>query len=266
MTSFRKDPLMPHTPQTSIDDRWISYPAAAPDAPVRLFCLPYAGGGSSVYRQWPAALPDVEVATVELPGRETRLDEPAIDAMGPLVTVLADAIVPHLDRPYAVFGHSMGARISFELVRELRRRGAPAPVVLFVSACKAPHIPRVPTPAMSSLPDKVFTGMLRQFSGTPPEVFDDPELFTFLLPVLRADFTIIDTYEYADERALPCPIRAFGGISDPEVPEDALLGWQSHTSSSFRMRRIPGDHFIIRSRQRELTEAITADLTKFAGR
>jgi medium-chain acyl-[acyl-carrier-protein] hydrolase len=256
---------MPHASQTQIADRWISYPVEAPDSPVRLFCVPYAGGGSSIFRAWPPSLPGVEVATVELPGRETRLDEPAIDAMGPLVTALADAIQPHLGKPYAVFGHSMGARISFELVRELRRRDAPAPQVLFVSGCKAPHIPRVPTPPLSALPDRVFTGMLRQMSGTPPEVFDDPELFRFLLPVLRADFTVIDTYEYADERALSCPIRAFGGISDPEVPEDALLGWQAHTSSSFRMRRIPGDHFIVRSRQRELAEAIVADLAELAG-
>jgi medium-chain acyl-[acyl-carrier-protein] hydrolase len=251
---------MPHAPQTQITDRWISYPVAAPDAPVRLFCLPYAGGGASIYRQWPPSLPNIEVATVELPGRETRLGEPAIDAMGPLVTALADAVAPHLDKPYAVFGHSMGARIAFELVRELRRRDAPAPRVLFVSGCKAPHIPRVPTPAMSAVPDRVFAGMLRQISGTPPEVFDDPELLQFLLPTLRADFTLIDAYEYADERALPCPIRAFGGTADPEVPEDALLGWQAHTSSSFRMRRLPGDHFIVRTRQRELATAILADL------
>jgi medium-chain acyl-[acyl-carrier-protein] hydrolase len=256
---------MPYSTDTQVAGPWISYPAAAPDAPVRLFCLPYAGGGASIYRQWPASLPDVEVATVELPGRETRLAEPAFIAMAPLVAELADAVEPHLDKPYAVFGHSMGARIAFELARELRRRNAPTPLALFVSGCKAPHIPRVPTPSMSAVPDRVFAGMLQQISGTPPEVFDDPELLQFLLPTLRADFTLIDAYEYADERALPCPIRAFGGTADPEVPEDALLGWQAHTSSSFRMRRLPGDHFIVRTRQRELAAAILADLADLAG-
>jgi medium-chain acyl-[acyl-carrier-protein] hydrolase len=246
-------------------DRWILYPAATATAPIRLFCLSYAGGGASAYRTWPPLLPGIEMAAVELPGRETRLSEPAFLAMPPLVAALADAIVPHLTKPYAVFGHSMGARIAFELVRELRRRAAAMPLVLFVSAGRAPHIPRAPLPPFTALPDFIFVDQLRRTSGTPPEVLDDPELLHLLLPVLRADFTLVDTYEYTDESALPCPIRAFGGLSDPEATEDALLAWQAHTASSFRLRRFPGGHFLLRVRQRELTEAIRADLAEQTG-
>lgn len=247
-------------------DRWMIYPEPAPDAPVRLICLPYAGGGASAYRSWPQTLPGVEVAAVELPGHETRLGEPLHHTMAPLIPALADAVEPHLTKPYAVFGHSMGARIAFELVRELRRRATPAPLALFVSSCRAPHIPRVPSPPLAAMPDKIFAAMLRQINGTPPEVFDDPELLQTLLPVLRADFSLVDTYEYDDEPALPWPVYAFGGTDDPDAPEDALLAWQVHTSASFRLRRFPGGHFMVRTKQRELTETILADLSELTGR
>lgn len=243
-------------------DRWIVRPGPAADAAVRLFCLSYAGGGASLFRSWPAALPGVDVAPIQLPGHEERMSEPPIADMPPLVTALAAAVCPHLDRPFAVFGHSMGARIAFELTRELRRRDAPLPVRLFVSACKAPHIPRVPTPPVMTLSDRLFTGMLRRMNGTPPEVFDDPELVRAVLPALRADFTLVDTYEYADEPALAVPISVIGGTEDPEAREDDLLAWQAHTTEDFRLRLLAGGHFVVRTRENELTAAVARDLER----
>lgn len=241
---------------------WFIYPTPAPATPVRLFCLPYAGGGASIYRAWPSRMPGVEVANVELPGRETRLGEPARAEWVPLVTELADAIEPQLTKPYAVFGHSLGARLAFELCREIRRRDLPPPLALFASGCRAPHVPRVPNPPLAALPDRSFIAMLQHSYGTPPDVFDDPELTHLLLPALRADFTLVDGYEYTDEPALPWPIHTFGGTDDPDAREDTLLAWQVHTSASFRLRSYGGGHFVLRSRPKEYAEAITADLAE----
>ncbi|MGE5830475.1 MAG: thioesterase II family protein [Micromonosporaceae bacterium] len=244
---------------------WFVYPRPAPAAPVRLFCLPYAGGRASAYRSWPECLPDIEVAAIELPGRGSRFSHPPYQSMPDLVTALADAIGPQLTKPYAVFGHSLGARIGFELAREVRRRAMPGPVVLFVSGCRAPHIPRIPYPRMAGLSERAFARMLNQVGGAPLEVLDDPELFRVLRPALQADFTLADSYVYTDEPALPWPIRAFGGIVDSDAREDTLLAWLAHTSSSFRLRRFAGGHFVVHTRQREYTDAIAADLRLLGG-
>lgn len=257
--------MSPPTREQVTTDGWFTYPMPAYTAPLRLFCLPYAGGRASVYRSWPEHLPDIEVAAIELPGRGTRFSETPYHDMRDLVTALADAIEPQLTKAYAVFGHSLGARIGFELLREVRRRATPAPLALFVSGCRAPHIPRIPYPPLAAMPDREFTRMLRQVSEAPPDVLDDPELLRLLLPALRADFTLVDSYEYVDEPALPWPIHAFGGIDDADAREDTLLAWRAHTSSSFRLRRFAGGHFVIHTRRRELAEAIVADLGYLAG-
>lgn len=230
------------------------------DRPTRLVVLPYAGGGASIYRGWQAMLPDVDVVPVQLPGREERFEEPAIPSVEPIVGAVADALNPVLDRPYAIFGHSMGARIAFELTRELRRRGRRAPSVLFVSACKAPHIPRVPTPPVATMPDRLFIRMLERMNGTPSEILDDPGFMQALLPTLRADFALVDSYEYADEPALQVPIRAFGGTHDSDVRENDLMAWQVQTTSGFALRMLSGGHFIVRARAREITAVIGAEL------
>lgn len=242
-------------------DRWIVSGSPNSDRKsVRLFCLSYAGGGASVFRSWADALPALDVVALQLPGRENRIAEPPISDMALLVGPLADAVAAVDDRPFAIFGHSMGARIAFELTRELRRRGRPEPAALFVSACKAPHIPRVPTPPIATIPDRLFLGMLRRMDGTPPELIEDPEFMRSVLPTLRADFAIIDTYDYADEPALGMPIRTFGGTYDQDVREDDLLAWQVHTTADFRSRQLRGGHFIVRDCQAEITRAIAEDV------
>ena len=254
---------MPTGSPHSEDRSW--FPERPADGSARLFAVPYAGGGASLYRGWAARMPSVAVVPVQLPGRESRITEEAFSRIEPLVASLADAADGMLDEPYALFGHSMGARIAFELARELRRRGQPDPLALVVSGCKAPHIPRVPNPSVVSLPEHLFVQMLRRMNGTPPEVFDDPELLAALLPALRADFTLIDQYEYRDERALTCPIRVFGGTEDSDARESDLLAWQTHTVSSFRLRLLSGGHFVVRTRQREMTSAIAQDLADLLG-
>lgn len=227
---------------------------------MRLFCIPYAGGGPSVFRAWSTRVPvHVEVCAVHLPGRETRINEPAIDDWMYLVRELSDAIAPYLDRPYALFGHSLGGLIGFELAREVRRRYGVEPVHLFISGCPAPQLRD--TDLISDLPEAEFLDRVRQMNGTPPEVMSHPELMTLIVPTLRADFSLRDTYRYRVELPLACPISAFGGMHDKEVGYDQLEGWHEHTAAHFNMRLFQGGHFFLRTAQASVLEAVTDSLT-----
>ena len=234
---------------------------------MRLFCIPYAGGGPSVFRTWSMHVPaHVEVCAVHFPGRETRINEPAIDDWMCLVRELSDAIAPYLDRPYALFGHSLGGLICFELAREVRRRFDVEPIHLFVSGSAAPQLPD--TDPMSDLPEAEFLDRVREMKGTPPEVMRHPELRTLIVPILRADFSLRDTYQYRVESPLACPISAFGGMHDDGVGYDELEGWHEHTSARFQVRLFQGDHFFLRTAQAAVLEAVTEALTspqEFAG-
>jgi medium-chain acyl-[acyl-carrier-protein] hydrolase len=242
--------------------RWLAYREVNPRARLRLFCFPYAGGGASAYRGWAAALPaDVEVCPVQLPGRESRLREPAFERPEPLIAALADLLQGHLDLPFAFFGHSMGAMISFELAREQRRRGAPLPLHLFVSARRAPQVPAREEP-IHDLPEPEFLAKLRELNGTPEEVLQHAELMRLLMPVLRADFAVNETYGYRQEEPLGMGISAFGGLGDHEVTRDDLALWSEHTRGPFRLRMLPGDHFFLHSGRDLIAESMARDLAE----
>jgi surfactin synthase thioesterase subunit len=226
-------------------ERWLPRPKGRGDEPVRLFCLPYAGGGASIYRRWSDELPrGVEVCPVHLPGRESRLMEPAYTDVAPLVAALADAIAPWLDRPYALFGHSMGALIGFELTRYLGRSGRPIPRQLFVSGARAPQCARRGDD-IHELPDQAFIGAVRRMAGTPEQVLQDPELVQLMLPALRADFQLVETYSHQPGEPLTVPISAFGGVGDDMVNRVELASWAEQTSGPFAVRMLPGNHFFL---------------------
>ena len=203
----------------------------------RLFCFPYAGGGATWF---PAPIPNL--CPVRFPGRESRLAEAPFEKIRPLIDALAAAIDPYLDRPFAFFGHSMGAAIAFELARELRRRGRPLPRILIASAARAPQFRRdhVPPPPPS---DADLLAELRRLGGMPAEVLDDPAVLHTILPALRADAALYRAYTYTDEPPLACPIRAFGGVDDVRIAPEHLQGWAEQTTADFAMRQFPGGHF-----------------------
>jgi medium-chain acyl-[acyl-carrier-protein] hydrolase len=239
---------------------WLGRPAPNPEAALRLFCFPYAGGTSLIYRAWPKLLPRaIEVCAVQLPGRGERLSEPAYTNIADLVRALADALLLRLDKPFALFGHSMGALISFELARELRRRAAPPPLHLFVSGRRAPQIERSRPPTYD-LPDEEFLLDLRRLNGTPLEVLEHPELMRLLLPLLRADFAVCQTYVYSPEPPLDCPITAFGGLHDGGVPREHVEAWREQTAAAFSVRMLPGDHFFLRTQQHPLLDILSRRL------
>nr|WP_245652887.1 alpha/beta fold hydrolase [Herbidospora sakaeratensis] len=208
-------------------------------APVRLFCFPYAGGGAAVFRRWPAALPGVEVYAIRLPGRENRFCEPLLTSHDGLPERLADALRPLLDRPYALFGHSLGALLAYETARLLR------PAHLFVGGSRAPHLPRPATaPDVAGLDDAAFTAMVREMGGTPPEFFGSAELAELLLPVLRADFGLAEAYRHRPGPPLEAPITALRG-ADEDVTPAMARAWAPHTAAGFALHEFPGGHFFL---------------------
>ncbi|MCC7367467.1 MAG: thioesterase [Chloroflexi bacterium] len=240
---------------------WVRCPRPSPEAAVRLFCLPYGGGGAMIYREWPLTLaPAVEVWHVQLPGREARYREPPCTDMAALIFPLIEAMRPHLDRPFALFGHSMGALVAFELTRQLRRDGLPQPVHLFPSARRAPHLPDWRTP-LHTLPDsELVTHLNQRYNGVPPAILQSTDLLRMFIPTIRADLTLTEVYEYVPEEPFTCPISAFGGLGDGAVARDDVVGWGDHTSESFTLRMVPGDHFFLQAHRPRLLSAIAADL------
>ncbi|WP_262285284.1 thioesterase domain-containing protein [Micromonospora sp. MA102] len=237
---------------------WFVSAGSRPQAPVRLFCLPYAGAGASAFRRWQEGIgPDVEVLPVQLPGRENRINEDP--RFG--VAEVADAVAARADRPYALYGHSMGGRLGFEVVRELRRTGRPMPLRLYVGGARAPHVTAPgPFDGLSRADDDELLRRLGGGGGLPAELFDHPELVELLLPLLRADFGRVDDYRYVPGEPLPLPIVAFSGRDDRAVTREQHAAWAAHTAAGFTLHELAGGHFFLHDRLPELLALIRADL------
>jgi surfactin synthase thioesterase subunit len=216
---------------------------ARSDATLRLFCLPFAGGGTSAFRSWRSRLPEsIDVCPIALPGREARLHEPALRALDPLVSALADAIEPALDRPFVIFGQSVGALVAFELARELRRRAAPAPQRLLVAAYPGPERRGV-LPFPSAMSDDEFVRTVNElWKAIPADIVAEPELLARLLPALRADFDLQTTSEHLEEAPLSVPISAWYGTRDALIGPELVAAWGTQTSSDFTLQSVEGGH------------------------
>lgn len=229
-------------------------------ASLRLFCFPFAGGSELLFRTWPDRMPPtIEACPVCLPGRGARFGEPPVNQLLPLVESVANALTPYLDMPYALFGYSMGALLSFELARLLQRRGAPAPVHLFVAAQRAPQIP-LDIPPVDELPDAEFLEEMQQMGGTPQEVFANAELMQMMVPLLRADFAACRTYRYEPGEPLYCPVTAMGGLDDLGLAPTDLRAWKQQTTGAFTATLFPGDHFFLRTEEQTMIQKIVNQL------
>lgn len=244
----------------SEDERWFPFGPPRPEGGVPVFCLPYAGGGASVFRSWLGALgPGAQAVPVQLPGRESRHREAPAERLRDLVVALADVIAAHTGRPYALFGHSMGATIGYELAAELAARGRPAPRVLFVSAACAPHLRRLRADA-HELDEAEFTANVTRLGGTSARLLDDPAFAEFYLPLMRADLRLVATYRRSATAHLLPRISAFGGTEDDAVEPEAVLAWRGYARQRFTSRLLPGDHFFLHPLREALTRAVAADL------
>jgi medium-chain acyl-[acyl-carrier-protein] hydrolase len=243
----------------SVSRLWSREPR--PVARARLFCFPYAGAGASVYRLWANGLPpSLEVCTVQLPGREQRSREAPLTSIVELVHELVPALLPYLDLPFGIFGHSMGAVLASEVTRALAEAGNPLPQHLLVSGRRPPHIPGTESP-MHGLPDAAFIAELnRRYRGIPAEILEQPDLMALFIPILRADLTALETYLPAPRAPLSCPITVFGGADDRLTPREHLEAWRSETSGAFQVRVYPGEHFFLNSERPRLLADIAAAL------
>lgn len=235
---------------------WITPLRRNPQARFRLFCFPYAGAGASIFRTWLEDVPaEIEICPIQLPGRENRIKETPFTRLSPLIQTLAPLLRPYLDIPFAFFGHSLGALLCFELAREFRKQNFPSPAHLFVSGSRAPQIPDLDAP-IHRLPEPKFLESLRRLNGTREEVLQNPELLQVFLPALRSDFAILETYFYATQERLDCPITAFGGMEDSKVSHEQLDAWRNQTSGEFKLQLFPGDHFFLHHHRKALLDAI----------
>ncbi|MEZ2231193.1 thioesterase II family protein [Microcoleus sp.] len=231
--------------KTEIPNLWIKCPQSNPQANLRLFCLPYAGGGTSIFRLWPQELPsNVELCAIELPGRENRIREKPISDIEILADNLVEFLLQHLDKPFAIFGHSMGSRIAYNLTRKLHQRNV-NPVCLFVSGSYAPHLPELNPPVYLLSDTEFIEQVVRIYAAIPEVLLADKDLMELFLPILRADVTVGTTYIPFPDEPLDCPIFALGGLEDPEASHDLLASWRDYTRSSFSIEMFPGGHFYL---------------------
>ncbi|MFC6083626.1 thioesterase II family protein [Sphaerisporangium aureirubrum] len=242
-----------------IDRRWLKRFGRTDDtARIRLLCFHHAGGNAGMYRHWRRLLPAaVELVAVQLPGRADRFTEPAHDRMTCLVRDLADVLKPLLDRSFACYGISMGARVAWALTHTLREMAMPLPTRLYVACDPGPATDDGTWPWEG--PGGV-EGHLREMGGTPPEVLDQPELLRAVLPTFRADLAVLSTHDFRPLTPLAVPIRAFAGVDDPVGTPERVASWRTETTAGFQLHHVAGGHFLTPAAERQVVQTIVQDL------
>jgi surfactin synthase thioesterase subunit len=224
---------------------WFQPPDPDLDAPLRLFLFPHAGSGGLIYRDWPGLLPtDLAAQPVQIPGRELRRAEPPFLHIEPLVSALHEALVAELDdRPFAFFGHCLGAQLAYRVTLELDRHGDPLPLLIGASGW-TPVGFSMTTMEQAHMPQPELVSWMKNLGSFPAEVYDDPALLDMIVPALRADLEVSATY-VDDGAAVPCPIVAYSGKSDPLMAPESMLAWDSRTPDYLGNSTFPGGHFYI---------------------
>ncbi|MFE5829111.1 thioesterase II family protein [Streptomyces sp. NPDC056508] len=237
---------------------WFRRFRPAPQAPVRLVCLPHGGGSAGFFLPVAHALaPAVDVLAVQYPGRQDRRGEEPVADLQELADRITEALAPYRDRPLAFFGHSMGATLGFEVARRLEAAGE-VPAVLFASGRPAPSIPF--EGGLGAAGDERLLAELDALGGTDAALLRDPELLAMVLPALRADYRAVETYAYRPGPALTCPVVALTGDRDPVADVEGVLAWEEHTTGPFTAEVFPGGHFFLTDRAEEVLATVVAHL------
>src|SRR5262249_46014658 len=239
---------------------WFSVYRAAPSTRYRLFCFPYAGAAGVIYSKWARLLPSgVEVCAIELPGRSSRIREPPISRLAPLVSALADSMSPMLGSPFGFYGHSFGALIAFEVARELRRRKLNRPNFLICGAFKAPHVAG-DRPHFHHLPDdELLAAAARHYGVTIDQwVLEVDEMRQIIVAAMRADLAAAETYLYYEERPFEFPISIVAGRSDSSVSEASLREWARHTEATCDLTYLEGGHLFLNHRVADLLKVVSS--------
>jgi surfactin synthase thioesterase subunit len=226
-----------------------------------LLCFAHAGGCASYFRPWLELLPpEVELLVTQWPGRENRIREPLVTSLQFGVQAIADDLETLGFERISLFGHSLGALVAFEVARELRRRGRGLPDVLCVSGAGAPQAARS-LPTVHRLPDRELLATLAErYEAIPRVILEDADLSSFYAGLLRADISMLETYRYASEPGLACPIFAFAGVQDRVATLDSVELWREQTSLGFNLQTFPGGHFFLRDHAPALLSTLSARL------
>jgi medium-chain acyl-[acyl-carrier-protein] hydrolase len=214
-----------------------------PNARVRLFCFTYAASSAQIFYRWNDYAPEwVEVSGCELPGHGARLGEKPYDTQDAAALEIANTLEPLLDRPYALFGHCLGAALAYEATRILRERGKAQPVHLFTSGARGPHL-GIPIADVESMEDDEFIEHMHKAYSAPIDFLRHPEMRPLFLPMVRADARMTQNYRYQPGPPVSYPITAVAGQTDPDVQMEHLEGWHRHTDAKVTTRIYPGNHF-----------------------
>lgn len=244
--------------------RWFKRFRRPAAAATTLLCLHHAGGNAAMFRDWQWLLPpSIDPIAVQLPGRADRSDEQLCYDMDKLVDSLVEMVEPLLDQPVALFGASMGARVGWSLAHALRERALPMPRALYVSASVAPSLERQIRGWNG--PDEGLVRYMHELGGTPPQLFEDQELLSEMVAILRADLTVLSTHTYQPSEPLNIPITAFAGAADEESPPQRMAPWGSETTGPFVMNILDCGHFFDSYAVRQVTETLAADLRGIDG-
>jgi pyochelin biosynthetic protein PchC len=242
-----------------LSQRWLRNFHRNPQAQLRLVCFPHAGGAASFYRPWLKFLPpNVELVAVQYPGREDRVREPCVVDMSVLADLITEALEPALNRRIALFGHSMGAVVAYEVARRLEKRGHTSPVMLFVSSSPAPNCYRAELKHL--LDDETLWAEIKHLGGTSELINNFDQVRVMALPVIRSDCRLSDSYKADPGAKLKCPIVAFLGDSDQEVRIDEMRGWAEVTDATFQVLVLAGNHFFLIRRREELVKEVVCCL------
>ena len=237
-------------------DSWIRDYHPSPGGAARLVCLPHAGGSATNYFAMAKALaPAVEVLAVQYPGRQDRRSEPFAGSVEELADGVTAALARWADRPLALFGHSMGATVAFEVARRMER----PPVHLFVSGRRSPTRPRHTT--IHTLSDDLLVAEMSRLGGTDPRVLADPEVLAMTLPVVRNDYRAVESYRYVPAAKLTCPITALVGDQDTQVTVEEASAWRELSTGPFELRVFPGGHFYLEAHHDAVCDLISVSLS-----
>jgi pyochelin biosynthetic protein PchC len=235
-------------------DAWLQRYEPSPTASLRLVCFPHAGGSAAFYRAWAASQGlDLEVLAVQYPGRMNRFDEPLVDNAGAMADILAEVLSRNVLPPFAFFGHSMGAMIAFETTQRLAHEHRLHPVRLFVSARKGPLCHKPGERYLAD--DERLVSYLRRLGGCEDEVFQQPHLLPMILPIIRNDIKLAETWAPRSDARVDCPITAFVGNRDPEVTIEEATSWEQATED-FEIRVFDGHHFYLTDHRSEVMDHV----------
>jgi medium-chain acyl-[acyl-carrier-protein] hydrolase len=248
-----------------VDNPWIVRRNVSRDATLRVFCVPYAGAGAAIFRDWHNAFPShIEVCAIEPPGRFARQGDPVPTDMSAYADAMEAALGPFLDVPFAFFGYSLGALMAFECARRVRARRGLEPSSLIVAAHKAPQLAHR-NGQLSGIPKSEFVPAIeRRYGPLDPAIRSEPQVLDMVVNIMRTDLKLLEDYRYEAGQAFECPILAVGGLSDESVTQTELEGWREQTARAFRVEMLSGGHFFLRTSASALHALVRSELERCA--